>query len=154
MSSAPSDAEVLKLIADELRPGPDGRLVFPDVGERRLQGLVVMAAYHPDEERGASALVNVMRLALALNDRAPRAAKQLTNALKGNPAALRRLERFRSGALTRERFGRAFGAPGPVKSAPLHDAPARPGELRPADFHLRGTARRLDAAEARARRRR
>lgn len=138
-------------VARELRSGPDGQLFFPDLSERRVRALVVMAAHHPDERFGASALVDVMRLAIALESRSPKASLQLTNALKSVPAALERLERRRSGALAREAFRRVLGETD-TKRAPQHDAAPHPGTVRVADLNRTGINPGLDPAEARARR--
>lgn len=151
--TATGERPVLELVSAELRRAPDGSLFLPDLAERKVEGLVILATAHPDEAHGAFALEELVRLAATLRERkSPRAAKQILDALQRYPEALVRLERRRTGALTREKFQATFQSESLAKTAPKQDAAApKAGQL------LRDLpqARRLgDPSEARARRNR
>jgi hypothetical protein len=139
---------VIDAVVGELRPGPNGDLELPELGARRVEALVLMAAHHPDEGHGGAALTDVLRVALALDARAPAVAAQLRDLLRRTPGALARLDRRRRGADVQARFQRQMGQRGESKRAPRHDAP-RAG-VRLAD--LGRDVRPRDPAEVRARR--
>lgn len=141
-----SERPVLEAVLGELRPSPEG-LKLPDLGEKRVIGLVEMAAHHPDEAHGAHALVELMRLVVALENRKAPAGRQLRALLAQSPAALHRLDRRRSGAPARERLARALGERVAPRAPSVEQA--APG-LSLKDL---GQFRRLDPDAVRAKRR-
>lgn len=108
---------VMTAVLGQLRKTSRG-LELPELGRRRIAAMVEMAAAHPDESFGAEALVQVVRVVLALESRKAPAAVALRQVLTDSSAALHRLDRRRRGAVAREKLAQALGEPsGPQLSS-------------------------------------
>ncbi|MCB9647173.1 MAG: hypothetical protein H6730_11335 [Deltaproteobacteria bacterium] len=137
---APS--RVLSRLAGLLTETKDG-LRFPPAAQAKVAAVVEVAARIPDEVRGAQALYDVARLAVALADAGHDEASQtVQQILRSSPAAGARLTAVRSGeAQVAKRFA-AFRGGAEAPRAPRVDAPREGVALK--DLLPVGVGRRMD----------
>lgn len=99
---------VREAVLAQLESGPEG-LSLPRAGRAHLAVLVEIAAGHPDEQAGIRALLDILRVALALEQQQAPAGPDIQALFTQSRAALRLLDRHRSGAATREKMAKAMG---------------------------------------------